>query len=193
MYCSDCHGADNEASAAKGPHGSIRKFMLKGSNQYWPASSTGKLFSLNDICGIDRAESPYDGLNSNWSTELFCLNCHDSFPSSNKDTWKNDAHQEHDDRDYEPTPDNKKHNIYCIACHSAVPHGTKRSRLIIYGFNGGYGLDVEPYVYKSGGNTYSALRGFKKPSGRFNYNKKNCYSTLNGCDTHNNNDGGYDP
>ncbi len=161
--------------------------MLKGTRQYWPASSSGKLFSLNDISGQDKAESPYNGLNSNWSSELFCLNCHNSFPSSNKNDWKNKAHQEHGDRDYNPTPDAKKHNAYCIACHSAVPHGNKRSRLIVYR------SEPEPYTYWSGGNNYSALTGFKKVSGPFIYDKIDCKSSVNGCSGKHDSGTGFDP
>ncbi len=178
LNCSDCHEVVDTGTGFE--------FALKGTNKYWPESSSGRLFSLNDISGRNRADSPYDVLNTNWSNEIFCLNCHDSFPSSNKDTWRNDAHKEHDDRDYEPTPDNRKHNAYCISCHANIPHGNKVSRLIVYR------NQPAPYTYWSGGINYSALSGFKKPSGTFNYDKKNCYSTLNGCDDHKSNEGGYD-
>jgi hypothetical protein len=59
MYCSDCHGADDEATSAKGPHGSSRKYMLKGTGQYWPADSGGTLWSWGSV-----------------TDDLFCRNCH---------------------------------------------------------------------------------------------------------------------
>lgn len=195
MYCSDCHGANDEHSTgAKGPHGSSRAFMLKdatdGSNVYWPAGSGGKLFSLNDIAGSDSAENPYRGLNSNWSTELFCLNCHDVFPSSDKNTWRHEAHSKHDDRNYEPTPDGNRHNVYCIACHSVVPHGNKRSRMIAYE------SEPAPYTYRSGGVNYNIIVGFKKTTVN-NYDKDNCWSSDNRCENKHpdqgGNVGGYDP
>jgi cytochrome c553 len=189
MYCSDCHGADDEeAGGAKGPHGSNYKFMLKGERKYWPVSSTGKLFSLNDISGIDKAGT---GLNTNWANELFCLNCHDSFPSSNKNDWKNEAHREHGDRSYKPDGITK-HNTYCVACHSVIPHGNKRSRLIVYR------SEPAPYTYQSGGINYSTLQGFRKAAGPFNYDKKYCWTLQGyGCDEHKDDRGsmvgGYDP
>jgi predicted CxxxxCH...CXXCH cytochrome family protein len=183
MYCSDCHGAG--VSDPKGPHGSDVEFMLTGANQYWPASSTGKLFSLNDISGRDKAESPYNGLNTNWANEIFCLNCHDSFPSSDRNTWKNEAHREHDDRSYSPTSDNKKHNVYCIACHSIIPHGSHVSRLIIYN------SDAPAYNTYNGIN-YNVIRGFRKVN-RLNYNEKDCWTVQGfGCDKHKSGQGSYD-
>lgn len=60
MYCTDCHGADLEASTdPKGPHGSNSKFMLKGAGQYWPKNAGGNLYTL-----------------SNTDANLFCMNCH---------------------------------------------------------------------------------------------------------------------
>ena len=51
MYCSDCHGADNELGGdPKGPHGSNLKYILKGENQYWPTKADGvTLYTLGDI------------------------------------------------------------------------------------------------------------------------------------------------
>ncbi len=187
MYCSDCHGADDESFGAKGPHGSTAKYMLKGTGKLWPLGNQGVPFSLNDISGINKGESPYNVLNTNWSSTLFCLNCHNSFPSSDKNTWSNTAHEKHDDRDYRPTPDGKKHNTYCITGHSVVPHGNKRSRLMVYR------NEPEPYIYQSGGSTYSALSGFKKASGPFTYDKTDCKSPVNGCSGKHDWGTGFDP
>lgn len=179
MYCSDCHGANDESTGADGPHGSTRKYMLKGTRQYWPASSSGTLFSLNDM---------RDNQN-NWSTELFCYNCHPLYSGSN---WYNRAHDEHDGRRYRPDGSTDE-DIYCVACHSAIPHGSRISKLIVYGLNGGYGLDVEPYVYKSGGVNYNVINGFKvNASAPGSYNARDCYSTHSRCTKHSSNDGGYD-
>lgn len=60
MYCSDCHGADNEASGdPKGPHGSSYKYVLKGTGRYWPANASGTLYNYTII-----------------DANLFCANCH---------------------------------------------------------------------------------------------------------------------
>ena len=105
MYCSDCHGTDNEASGdPKGPHGSSYKYMLKGTGKYWPTKSDGStLWTLNTT----------DANNS----QLFCKNCHPIYDGS----WKNSAHSGMSTR-----------GTYCVNCHMAVPHGSKRSRLIGY-------------------------------------------------------------
>jgi ribosomal protein L31 len=104
MYCSDCHGADNEASGdPKGPHGSNVKYMLKGTGKYWPTNSSGTLWVLNTT----------DASN----TALFCKNCHPIYDGR----WKNGVHSKGDHS-----------NIACVACHLVVPHGGKRSRLIAY-------------------------------------------------------------
>jgi hypothetical protein len=106
MYCSDCHGADDEGSAAKGPHGSIRKFMLKGTAQYWPTKSNGvTLWTLVDLGGVDAGNN------------LFCTNCHPN------DRTENSAHN---------APSHLSPALECVECHVAVTHGSKRSRLIGY-------------------------------------------------------------
>lgn len=117
MYCSDCHGTDNEASGdPRGPHGSSYKFMLKGPGKYWPTKLGGGLWRLNTT----------DASN----TDLFCKNCHPIYDGS----WKNSAHSGMAGR-----------SPYCVNCHVAVPHGSKRSRLIgystdpaPYNYNGSY-------------------------------------------------------
>lgn len=105
MYCSDCHGTDNEASGdPKGPHGSSYKYMLKGTGKYWPTKSDGStLWTLNTT--------------DTSNTALFCKNCHPIYDGS----WKNSAHSGMSTR-----------GAYCVNCHMAVPHGSKRSRLIGY-------------------------------------------------------------
>ena len=183
MYCSDCHGADNENTTdAKGPHGSSARYLLKGTRKLWPTGSTGKLLSLNDISGINKEGG---SLNTDWSSTLFCLNCHNSFPSSDINTWKNKAHKEHDDRSYKPDGVNTR-NVYCVTCHSVIPHGNKRSRLIVYR------SEPQPYTYQSGGVNYAAIIGFAKASGPFNYQKSNCSTGIAGS-CHGTMGGSYDP
>ena len=207
MYCSDCHGADDElAGGAKGPHGATSKYMLKGyfkdSAVYWPASSAGKLWSLNDISQVDNSSGSAPTINTTAAvqSELFCLNCHNSFggtatnpfaTSTDRNTWANRAHQRHDDRRYQPDGGDD-HNVYCIACHSAIPHGMRRSALIVYdGRDTTYGSDTPPYVYKVGTTTYAALSGFKKTS-HLSYSRANCFSTVSGCSGDHPDAGGYE-
>ncbi len=107
MYCSDCHGADDEASGgAKGPHGSNKKFMLKGPAKYWPTKSDGS--TLWDLGDFGSAEAGAD---------LFCTNCH-------QNDRVNNVHQQYRSRG--------GHEFTCVTCHVAVSHGSKRSRLIGY-------------------------------------------------------------
>jgi predicted CXXCH cytochrome family protein len=69
MYCSDCHGANDEPSTnLHGPHGSMFDFMLKGPNKIWPGT-----FTLSSA-----------------TTGLFCLNCHPI--RSGKETYYNNVH-----------------------------------------------------------------------------------------------------
>lgn len=105
MYCSDCHGADDEATGADGPHGSNVKYMLKGTGKYWPTKPDGTLWELKET----------DASN----TALFCKNCHPIYDGA----WKNAVHGKgaHIGKGYK-----------CVACHIAVPHGGRRSRLIGY-------------------------------------------------------------
>ena len=121
MYCSDCHGSDDEGREADGPHGSIRKFLLKGDAQYWPTKSDGStLWTLNDLGGADAGNN------------LFCTNCH----PNNKPL--NNVHSEGDHWDGTLVP-----SIACVVCHTTVPHGSKRSRLITYS------SDPAPYDYNN--------------------------------------------
>ncbi|MCF6339464.1 MAG: cytochrome c3 family protein [Sulfurimonas sp.] len=117
MYCSDCHGADNELNVVdpKGPHGSNQKFMLKGDNNnyYWPTKSDGiTLYDTDDIGTVGDSGN-------------FCKNCH-NLMEPHKNQWN-------------ATMRNK--NYSCVTCHVAVPHGSPVSRLI------GYDNFPEPYNY----------------------------------------------
>ena len=168
MYCSDCHGADNEASGdPKGPHGSSYKYMLKGTNKYWPTNASGVLYIIKN--GTTNPAADLAG--------LFCLNCHPMYSGT---AYINRPHSEHTQQGVSPP---------CVACHIAVPHGSKRSRLI------GYASDVAPYNYNPTG-TYTTgkllLSGFKKATTPTNYQGTNCYSTDNNCNYHSFNAGGYD-
>jgi len=154
MYCSDCHGNDQFTSATvpEGPHGSARKFMLKGNSvtpsaQYWPANSTGVLWTLDDVRNNK----------NNWQINLFCVNCH---PIYSGGSFANNVHSR---------ANHQSTTIRCITCHVAVPHGAKRSRLI------GYASEPSPYNY-AGVSTYDKLViiGFRKASSPTGYSKSNC-------------------
>ncbi len=118
MYCSDCHGADNEIGGdPKGPHGSNFKYMLKGENNYWPAKVSGELYNVTDI---------FNGGDAG----LFCKNCHDltipqvhQFKAGQFGGWP-------------------AMNTTCVTCHVVVPHGSSISRLL------GYTNFPEPYNYQ---------------------------------------------
>ena len=102
MYCSDCHGADNENSTdPRGPHGSNATFMLKGPNKTWPGTFT----LTNATIGQGTAAG------------LFCLNCHPLSSNSNN------VHSRSNHRGT---------SVTCVRCHIEVPHGSKLSRLIAY-------------------------------------------------------------
>lgn len=104
MYCSDCHGADNEDTVdPKGPHGSNAKFMLKGPNKYWPVDQNGNLFSTGQI----QADGTIPG--------LFCANCHNLNYPHKQWNWRM-----------------SRLDIACVECHIAIPHGSPVSRLIGY-------------------------------------------------------------
>lgn len=104
MYCSDCHGADNELGGdPKGPHGSNLKYILKGENQYWPIKPDGTTFYT------------MDDIKNNTDTGVFCKNCHD-VQQPHAAWWNKMANK----------------GYQCIQCHVAVPHGSPVSRLIGY-------------------------------------------------------------
>jgi hypothetical protein len=107
MYCSDCHGEEDAVLEPAGPHGSSRKYMLKGTGEYWPTKSDGTLWRLNTTDA--------------GSADLFCNNCHVIYDGS----WRNNVHAESHHQQ-------AAQGIYCVGCHVAVPHGSKRSRLIGY-------------------------------------------------------------
>ncbi len=149
MYCSDCHGADNEhAGDPKGPHGSSFNFMLKGPNKYWPTKPDGTLFTYSDI-------QP-DGS----APDLFCANCHNlAVPH----------------RDWQVSMWNLVNvlqgntDIPCVSCHVAVPHGSPVSRLI------GYTNFPEPYNFVYQGEKQLLLKGYKKNAVPGTYNMGNAY------------------
>jgi len=213
MYCSDCHGANNEVRAgggARGPHGSTKLFMLKmtgaptgNGKHYWPFSSIGTPWSLNDISGSDASVG--GPIKNTWTmvkNELYCLNCHYVFgnpPSQTPANWNNNptsgtyntAHKAtwaagtkaHYNQGYNPDGTANTHNTYCTACHTALPHGTKRSRLIVYASENAGGA---PYTATYSGLNLAALSGFKLPgaSAPYTFTISSCYSTVTGCSAH---------
>lgn len=153
MYCSDCHGNDQAASATvpQGPHASNSRYMLTGNGKYWPTNAFGTLWSLADLVNNT----------NNWQNDLFCANCHTLYSGG---AWTNNVHA---------GIDHQSSTIRCITCHVTVPHGSKRSRLI------GYATDVQPYNYLGAG-IYDKLviTGFQKASGPQSYLVNNC--SMNG-------------
>ncbi len=173
MYCSDCHGNDQTVSATvpDGPHGSNRKFMLKGTNQYWPTKSDGTtLWALDDFT----TSGPPLG--------LFCANCH---PMKSGTTWQNNVHMEHARSSLGGGGQLGTTRVPCVTCHVVVPHGSKRGRLI------GYSSDIAPYKNPGAGLNTLVLIGFKKAASSTNYGMSDCYSTQSNCNAHTN-AGGYD-
>ena len=157
MYCSDCHGADDELSGgAKGPHGSALKYMLAGTGKYWPANASGTLYKLSNI-----------------DSNLFCANCHPLKSSasggggrwgggggwSGSGSFINNVHNKYNHQNYS-----------CVTCHVAVPHGYKNGRLI------GYSGDPAPYNY--GGNSLKITSFTKKAY--TSYSSSNCNATCGG-------------
>lgn len=177
MYCSDCHGADDEMSGgATGPHGSNRRFMLKGQRQYWPANADGTLFNLNRLADA--------GTYGTDAAQLFCLNCHDSFPSSAPGSWRHNVHSQQHHTGANPDFGNGPEGAVCIACHGIIPHGTKRSRMIVYSSRAGgrYGTaDAAPYTTYNG-TEYAVIGGFSTPGAPgSNYGKRFCWTIDTGC------------
>lgn len=185
MYCSDCHGANDEPGGdPRGPHGSSNPFMLKGQNTDWPInSSTNEPFTLGDLF-------------SGTATGLFCLNCHPLYPGGGYNGFYNNVHG--NPNHYDNTTlnggqgfdinNNYYHGIPCVSCHLAVPHGGKRSRLIGYEKNDTvYIGDIAPYNYTNASNNYSYLLidGFKaSTAGPGGYVQSNCWSTSSQCSNH---------
>lgn len=221
MWCSDCHG--NDATSPVGPHGSNKKFMLKASTArpnayYWPRNNTnGLLWTLSDI--------KYN--QNNWSSDLFCVNCHVLYSGSKfLNNVHDDSHHSNNNRwpqiDKYPNgsniPETDKYiGVPCVMCHVTVPHGYKRSRLIVYGRPAG---DTQsPHQYKNTVTTgrdkafsssyhsgmMGVMTGYKKHTNPDNYDERYCYVPNNetyydktnqprwGCSDHETNDGGYDP
>ncbi|MBI4697519.1 MAG: cytochrome C [Nitrospirae bacterium] len=170
MYCSDCHGTDDEPGGdPKGPHGSTKKYMLKGSGKYWPYNSSGTLWTTCD----------YVYLTNNFSNDLFCKNCHllDHLTDINYAHY-NGFHLGGNCTVPFVIDGTIYYGIPCVTCHLVVPHGGKRSRLIAYGFES-TDPDVTPYII----NTNTALlRGFKKDvNGTYSHKQAFCYSTAAAC------------
>jgi len=149
----------------KGPHGSARKFMLKGTGQYWPYKSDGTtMWRLNTTDGAD--------------SNLFCKNCH---PVYSGGTWKNNVHSENNHNSGSLTINGQAGTgTPCVSCHLVVSHGGKRSRLIAYGYQAA-SPDVSPYIINA--NT-ALLRGFRKAA-TTSYTETYCYSTYSACNNHN--------
>ncbi|MBT1076873.1 cytochrome C [Geobacter grbiciae] len=161
MVCSDCH-----AAPASGSTGATR-YLLKGPRTYWPYNRNGKLWTLSDVRNNT----------NNWSTDLFCVNCH---PMYSGGSWKNNVHGDGDHLGSSYTIGGLRLNgIPCVSCHVEVPHGYRLSRLI------GYESDPAPYgTIQSNGTKAQVLKGFKKASSPFSYSEGNCYSTAGACGDH---------
>ncbi len=156
MYCSDCHGADNEIGGdPKGPHGSNHKFMLKGDNNYWPLKPDGTYYTVwGDI-----------QFNTNDANDgLFCRNCHNIYVDN-------------------PNASSHRHTFGgmsgpCVNCHIAVPHGSPISNLL------GYRTFPEPYNYRdeTTGELMLKMDGYKKIGPNYaTTDAKKAYSTHPTC------------
>lgn len=104
MYCSDCHGADEQTADPRGPHGSSYKYMLKGRGNYWPYKADGVTLWDIDSTTVD-------------NPDLFCQNCHRTEAVA--------VHVFKSDR-------SRFANMKCVNCHAGIPHGSKVSRLMAY-------------------------------------------------------------
>lgn len=163
MYCSDCHGADNELGGdPKGPHGSDLKFILKGENQYWPTKPDGiTLYTMDDLGQDGTVDPALD------DTGLFCKNCHDP-ERPHTDWWNKMAGK----------------GYQCVECHVAIPHGSPVSRLF------GYSSFPAPYNY--GGISLKTTLGYRKNAFTIvdSADISSTHAGGNGC--HGANAGGYD-
>jgi predicted CxxxxCH...CXXCH cytochrome family protein len=114
MTCSDCHGA--AGTGAKGPHGSSVRWMLTGTNQAWPftttagnGTATGTTWKLGNY---NTGTAP---------NTLFCRNCH---PIANTNT----AHSNVGGGEHSGWASGTQGA--CVSCHIRIPHGGKVGRLI---------------------------------------------------------------
>jgi len=122
MRCSDCHG-DTDASP-QGIHGSATRPILKvpAGSPFTAWNNTLNLASL---------------------TTIWCFNCHASnFANTGFGNSTSNWH----------TTKHNKSNAYCQTCHSAIPHGWKRSRMLIYT----WGTTIDPAPYN---NRYGSVTG----------------------------------
>ncbi len=117
MFCSDCHGSDTPDGTVVptgnqpwGPHGSNRKFILKGD---WGPG----------LGGMTRDGNP--------APNFLCFKCHDPAVYTGRSDsgrrsgffggGRGNLHNYHTD---------KIEKIYCSWCHVAVPHGWKNKALL---------------------------------------------------------------
>jgi hypothetical protein len=164
MMCTDCHMTKD-----MGPQGANYKFLLKGPNRYWPESSEGRLFSLDDFAG-DCGSRP---CNTNPESELFCLNCHNVY-QGNK--FSSRHHRLHSASGRFMELSDGPHPVYCVGCHTVVPHGSDKSRLIAYN------SDPFPRTWRlNGSDVVNQLEGFEKAASQNQYSQDNCFSTNAGC------------
>lgn len=175
MMCSDCHNNDAGSPAAQGPHGSANAGIMKGGTYPYQADGT-TLWSLFHF-GDNPSTAP---------AGLLCLNCHPMVSGGN---FINNAHEEHAGQGAWTAS-----AMSCVVCHSAVPHGARRSRMIVYnGEPQPYDLDG-PGAYVAG-----VLSGFRKASSPTGYGETDCVaagsppSSGDGCGTHSTGSGSYDP
>lgn len=104
MYCSDCHGADEQTGDPRGPHGSSYKYMLKGRGNHWPYKPDGVTLWDIDSTVVD-------------NPDLFCQNCHKT-EAVGVHVFKADRF--------------RFNNMRCVDCHTGKTHGSKISRLMAY-------------------------------------------------------------
>jgi hypothetical protein len=152
MQCTDCHAAD-----------ATGKFDLAGGTSWPKRPDTGRLWTLRDV-GANQGS---------WQTTLLCARCHVLRDAS----WKNNVHgkSDHNAASY-VINGNAVTGVPCVSCHSIVPHGQRRSRLIVY--DG----EVQPWGARfPDGRSAAALKGFRKASGPNSYQESSCWTGPSGC------------